>query len=85
MSSSRRPVASRPPGGGDGVPQVERLTISIGYCQAMQDILPVEVLSRADRSLYQAKQDGRNRVHSYHDLLAAGIFNEQVCAEAEFF
>ena len=66
-------------------PQIEHLTISIGYCQAMQDILPVEVLSRADRSLYQAKQDGRNRVHSYHDLLASGVFKEQVCAEAEFF
>lgn len=66
-------------------PQVERLTISIGYCQAVQDVLPVEVLSRADRSLYQAKQDGRNRTYSYHDLLAAGIFTEQACAEAEFF
>ena len=66
-------------------PQIEHLTISIGYCQAMQDILPVEVLSRADRSLYQAKQDGRNRVYSYHDLLASGVFKEQVCAEAEFF
>ncbi len=66
-------------------PQIERLTISIGYCQAVQDVLPVEVLSRADRSLYQAKQDGRNRTYSYHDLLAYGVFQEQVCAEAEFF
>jgi diguanylate cyclase (GGDEF)-like protein len=66
-------------------PQIEHLTISIGYCQALQDILPVEVLSRADRSLYQAKQDGRNRVYAYHELLEAGVFKETVFAEAEFF
>src|SRR5574343_1842783 len=65
-------------------PQIEHLTISIGYCQATQDILPVEVLSRADRSLYQAKQDGRNRIYAYHDLLEAGIFQEAPCADAEF-
>jgi diguanylate cyclase (GGDEF)-like protein len=66
-------------------PQVDHLTISVGYCQASQDILPVEVLSRADRSLYQAKQDGRNRVYSYHDLLESGVFKETVFADVELF
>ncbi|MDE2440253.1 MAG: GGDEF domain-containing protein [Betaproteobacteria bacterium] len=66
-------------------PQVEHLTISVGYSQVLPDILPIEVLSRADRSLYQAKQDGRNRVYAYHDLLASGVFEEQACAEVEFF
>jgi len=66
-------------------PQVEHLTISIGYSQVLPDILPIEVLSRSDRSLYQAKQDGRNRVYAYHELLASGVFEEQTCAEVEFF
>lgn len=66
-------------------PRIDKLTVSIGYCQASPDILPVEVLSRADRSLYQAKQDGRNRVYAYRDLVDAGIFPEQTYSEAEFF
>ena len=48
-------------------------------------MLPVETLSRADRCLYQAKQDGRNRIYEYGQLLQAGIFQEIVCAEPEFF
>ncbi len=66
-------------------PRIETLTVSIGYCQAAPDILPVEVLSRADRSLYQAKQDGRNRVYCYRDLVESGVFPEPTYAEAEFF
>ncbi|MDD2665182.1 MAG: GGDEF domain-containing protein [Dechloromonas sp.] len=66
-------------------PRVEHLTVSIGYCQANPDILPVEVLSRADRSLYQAKQDGRNRIYDYDDLVKAGIFREIDYSEPEFF
>ena len=66
-------------------PRVENLTVSIGYCQADPDILPVEVLSRADRSLYQAKQDGRNRIYAYDELVKAGIFREINYSEPEFF
>lgn len=66
-------------------PRVETLTISIGYAQVSAEVLPVEVLSRADRCLYQAKQDGRNRIYEYGQLLRAGIFQEVVCAEPEFF
>ncbi|KXB30070.1 diguanylate cyclase [Dechloromonas denitrificans] len=66
-------------------PRVEKLTISVGYCQADPNILPVEVLSRADRSLYQAKQDGRNRVYEYQELVRAGVFKEIDANEVEFF
>lgn len=66
-------------------PRVEKITISIGYSQVRPDILPVEVLSRADRSLYQAKQDGRNRVHAYEELVRAGVFHEIVCDDIELF
>lgn len=66
-------------------PRIEKLTVSVGYCQASPDILPVEVLSRADRSLYQAKQDGRNRVYCYRDLVESGVFPEPTYIEAELF
>lgn len=66
-------------------PRVERLTVSIGYTQVRPDLLPVEVLSRADRSLYQAKQDGRNRIYDYQELVQAGIFKDIDYAEPELF
>ena len=66
-------------------PRVDKLTVSVGFCQAASEILPVEVLSRADRSLYQAKQDGRNRVYSYHQLTRDQVFAEQTYEDAEFF
>lgn len=66
-------------------PRVEQLTMSIGYCQANPEILPVEVLSRADRSLYQAKHDGRNRTYEYEQLVRDGIFRETDYSEPELF
>lgn len=66
-------------------PRIEHLSVSIGYSQASPDILPVEVLSRADRSLYQAKQDGRNRVYAYQELVDTGVFEQQSYDEVEFF
>lgn len=66
-------------------PRVGNLTISIGYCQANPNILPQEVLSRADRSLYCAKQDGRNRIYDYKELKESGVFIDPVYDEPELF
>lgn len=66
-------------------PRVGRLTISIGYSQIGSNLLPTEVLSRADRSLYQAKQDGRNRIYGYDQLIRAGVFKEVEYDEPVFF
>jgi len=66
-------------------PQADHVTISIGYTEVRPELLPVEVLSRADRSLYQAKQDGRNRLHDYGRLVASGVFKETVYQEPELF
>ncbi len=66
-------------------PRVDNVTISIGYCRADPNLLPVEVLSRADRSLYQAKQDGRNRTYDYQHLVRDGIFKDLDYSEIEFF
>lgn len=66
-------------------PRIEKLTISVGYSQITSDLLSVEVLSRADRSLYQAKQDGRNRIYSYQELVDSGVFKEVDYNEPELF
>jgi diguanylate cyclase (GGDEF)-like protein len=66
-------------------PRVEKLTVSIGYAEVDPDVLPVEVLSRADRSLYQAKQDGRNLVYDFRELVERGIFQNTNYGEAELF
>jgi diguanylate cyclase (GGDEF)-like protein len=66
-------------------PRVERLTLSIGYCRADPNILPQEVLGRADRSLYEAKKQGRNRICEYADLVRRGVFEDIAYGDLELF
>ncbi len=66
-------------------PRIERLTISIGYSHADETLLPQEVLSRADRSVYAAKKAGRNRVCEYMELVRQGVFKETSYGETELF
>jgi len=66
-------------------PRVDGLTISIGYCRANPDFLPQEVLARADRSLYEAKRQGRNRVCEYEELVRSGVFKEIAYGDSELF
>lgn len=57
-------------------PQVGKVTISGGFASADPNVLPQTVINRADRSLYQAKADGRNRMHHYHTLISQGVLQE---------
>lgn len=66
-------------------PRIDAMTVSIGYAEVDPDILPVEVLSRADRSLYQAKQDGRNRIYDFQELVERGTFASPSYGETELF
>ncbi len=53
-------------------PQVGMVTISIGYVEIMSQDLPSELVDRADEALYYAKHHGRNQLHGYRQLVAAG-------------
>lgn len=75
----RKAIANQP------FPRVGKITISTGYCQARPDILPQEVLERADRSLYEAKNQGRNQVCHYADLVRRGILEEASYGDTELF
>lgn len=67
------------------LPRVGSVTVSIGFAEISSQVLPVEVLSRADRCLYRAKEDGRNRVYAFHDLVQAGKLESTVCDDVELF
>ena len=58
-------------------PQVGHVTVSIGFVSASQGT-PVEILGQADQALYFAKENGRNQVRYYDDLVAQGHFQPRV-------
>ncbi len=58
-------------------PQVGHVTVSIGFVSTVRGS-PVEILGQADQALYFAKENGRNRVCYYDDLLAAGHLQAKV-------
>ena len=53
-------------------PQVDEVTVSIGYAAIDGHHLPTEVIEEADRALYYAKENGRNQVCEYWQLVASG-------------
>jgi diguanylate cyclase (GGDEF)-like protein len=53
-------------------PQVGKVTISLGYTHVDSHDAPGGCVERADAALYYAKNHGRNSIHRYEDLVAAG-------------
>ena len=52
-------------------PQVGQITVSLGFVSTDTGA-PVEILGKADQALYFAKENGRNRVCYYDDLISCG-------------
>ena len=57
-------------------PQVGKISISGGYCALDCTVLPQTIINRADRALYKAKNDGRNRIYDYNELIESGQLEE---------
>lgn len=53
-------------------PQLEKITISIGFVRLAKAEVPSAIIGRADQALYYAKQHGRNRICRYEDLVSTG-------------
>lgn len=53
-------------------PTVGQKTVSIGFITFNHADNPMRILDMADRALYFAKENGRNQVCSYEDLVAQG-------------
>lgn len=61
-------------------PQVGSVTVSIGYAGVGCHDYPANVLDRADKALYFAKQHGRNATYGYEHLSARGLLGREMAA-----
>ena len=68
-------------------PQVGQVTISAGFTRIGLYDTPSMILDNADQALYYAKENGRNRVCSYEDLIEAGeiVKQQMLHTDAELF
>ncbi len=53
-------------------PQVEHITISVGFTEIRLGDTPSGAFERADKAVYYAKEHGRNQVCNYETLIAEG-------------
>jgi diguanylate cyclase (GGDEF)-like protein len=59
-------------------PQVGSVTVSIGYACLENGTLPIQIMARADKALYYAKENGRNQVCDFGRLLAEGKVEDRL-------
>ena len=57
-------------------PRVGRVTVSVGFSDVRAGDTPQAAFERADRAVYYGKQNGRNQVRAYSDLVAQGVFSD---------
>jgi len=57
-------------------PQVGNVTVSSGYTEIHSDDAPTQLIDHADLALYYAKNNGRNRICYYEQLIEQGDLQE---------
>jgi diguanylate cyclase (GGDEF)-like protein len=62
-------------------PQVGQITVSIGFTAVRATDTPASAFGRADRAVYHAKQQGRNRVAHHAALVASGALEESATGD----
>lgn len=66
-------------------PQVGKVTVSVGFASISSES-PVVILGHADQALYYAKENGRNQVCYYDELVQTGKLRSEVSNDTvEFF
>jgi diguanylate cyclase (GGDEF)-like protein len=63
--------------------RVGRVTVSIGYTRIGPFDEAAGAFGRADAALYHAKEHGRNQIHAWEDLVAAGHLSAASSASTE--
>lgn len=58
-------------------PQIGRVTFSAGITLIRPNELPPQLIDRADRALYYAKDNGRNQICIYETLVDQGLLQRQ--------
>jgi len=68
-------------------PQVDQVTVSIGFSQMIKYEPVSSLIDRADNALYFAKNNGRNQIRSYEHLIEQGLLvkTEQESGNIELF
>ncbi len=68
-------------------PQVEHVAISAGFTRIGLYDTPSMILDNADQALYYAKENGRNRVCCYEELIDAGqlVKQQMLHTDVDFF
>jgi len=55
------------------IPQVGKVTISLGATEMLRNTFAGTLLDYADKALYYSKQNGRNRLTFFEDMVSSGL------------
>lgn len=67
-------------------PQIECITVSVGFTRVCEDDTPTDAFDRADQAVYWVKQNGRNQVISHDQLVQRGhLASKGVKGGIDFF
>jgi len=58
-------------------PQVNKVTVSVGFTEVQHKDTPSLAFSRADQGVYQAKHEGRNQVLCFESLVRSGVLETE--------
>jgi diguanylate cyclase (GGDEF)-like protein len=58
-------------------PQVNKVTVSVGFTEVQHKDTPSLAFSRADQGVYQAKHQGRNQVLCFESLVRSGVLESE--------